>query len=44
MFDILIKNGIIIDGTGNPSFNSDVGLIGDKIEIIDKIGDVPAKK
>ena len=44
MFDILIKNGIIIDGTGNPSFNSDVGLIGDKIEIIDKIGDAPAKK
>lgn len=30
-FDILIKNGKIVDGTGNPWFYSDIGIIGDKI-------------
>jgi len=30
-FDILIKNGKIVDGTGNPWFYGDVGIRGDKI-------------
>ncbi len=31
MFDILIKNGIIIDGTGKPRYKNDIGIIGDTI-------------
>jgi len=30
-FDIIIKNGKIIDGTGNPWFYGDVGIIKDKV-------------
>ena len=36
-YDLLIKNGQIIDGTGNPSFLSDVGI---KDGIIKKIGKI----
>lgn len=31
MLDILIKNGRVIDGTGNPWLHSDVAVMGDKI-------------
>jgi N-acyl-D-amino-acid deacylase len=30
-FDIIIKNGKIIDGTGNPWFYGDVGIVKDKV-------------
>jgi N-acyl-D-amino-acid deacylase len=35
MFDILIKNGCIIDGTGNPWFRGDVGI---RNGMIEKVG------
>lgn len=31
MFDLLIRRGEIIDGTGAPSFRADVGITGDRI-------------
>ncbi|MFA4817561.1 MAG: D-aminoacylase [Parcubacteria group bacterium] len=31
MFDILIKNGTVIDGTGQPMFRADIGIREDKI-------------
>ncbi len=34
--DILIKEGIIVDGTGNPWFNGDIGIQGDKIAYVGK--------
>jgi len=37
MFDYLIKDGLIIDGSGEKAFKADVGLIGDRIA---KIGDL----
>lgn len=37
-FDLIIKNGHIIDGTGNPWFKSDIGIKGGKIA---KISPVP---
>ena len=31
MFDLLIKNGMILDGTGAPRFLGDVAVTGDRI-------------
>ena len=33
-FDIILKNGKIIDGTGNPWFYGDIGIVKDKGWII----------
>ena len=33
-FDVLIRNGRIVDGTGSPSFQGDVGIVGDTIVAI----------
>ena len=43
-FDILIINGRIIDGTGNPWFNGDVAIKGDKIVQIGTIKSRDAQK
>jgi N-acyl-D-aspartate/D-glutamate deacylase len=40
-FSLVIKNGIIVDGTGNPWFRCDIGISGDKIV---KIGRISEKK
>ena len=40
MFDIIITNGSIIDGTGNPPFQSDIGIKGERIEAIDHLDNV----
>lgn len=37
MFDLVIKNGMIFNGTGNPWFYGDIGIIGDKIACIGQI-------
>ena len=34
MFDLLIKNGYIIDGSGQPRYKSDIGINGEKIVFI----------
>ena len=34
-FDLIIKNGTVIDGTGMPSKNADIGIKDDKITLID---------
>jgi len=30
-FDIIIKDGRIVDGSGNPWYNADVGIVGERI-------------
>ena len=30
-YDVLIRNGRVVDGSGNPWFHADVGIIGDRI-------------
>ncbi len=42
-FDWLIVNGRIIDGTGNPAFFADVGIMGDKIAAIGQLFHAQAK-
>lgn len=39
MFDILIKNAVIIDGTGNPMYKGDIGIRDDQIEEIGYLAD-----
>ncbi|RJS88505.1 D-aminoacylase [Candidatus Bathyarchaeota archaeon] len=36
-YDILIENGYVLDGTGNPWFRADVGIVGDTIEAIGRL-------
>ncbi len=43
-FDILIKNGFIIDGAGNPWFKADVGVSNGKIAEIHGLIDVKAER
>ncbi|MDY7011793.1 MAG: D-aminoacylase [Planctomycetota bacterium] len=37
MFDVIIRNGQVIDGTGKERFSADVGIVGDKVV---KVGDL----
>ncbi|MDQ2944992.1 MAG: D-aminoacylase [Acidobacteriota bacterium] len=41
-YDIIISNGTIVDGSGNPWFRGDVAIRGDSIVHIGLLGDVPA--
>jgi N-acyl-D-amino-acid deacylase len=43
-FDLLIRNGRILDGTGNPSFVNDVGLRDGKIAAIGALGAASAAR
>lgn len=40
-YDIIIRNGRIVDGTGNPWYSTDVGIKGDRIA---RIGDLRGEK
>ena len=43
MYDILIKNGTIIDGSGEKSFKADVAIKKDKVRKIGRLGRVRAR-
>lgn len=36
-FDVLIKGGVILDGTGGPAWKADLGINGDTISALDEI-------
>src|SRR3989454_11225654 len=36
-FDVLIKNGLVADGSGMPAYHADVGIAGGRIVTIGKI-------
>ena len=38
-YDLLIKNGIVVDGSGNPGYRADVGVSGGKIAAIGRINE-----
>ncbi|UCC78269.1 MAG: amidohydrolase family protein [Candidatus Zixiibacteriota bacterium] len=43
-FDLIIKNGTIIDGTGAIAFKTDLGITGDKITAIANLSNVAADR
>ncbi|MDO8560819.1 MAG: D-aminoacylase [bacterium] len=43
-YDIVIKNGTIIDGSGKPRFEGDIGIQGVKIKEVGKIDEKGAKR
>ena len=43
-YDVLIKNGSIIDGSGNPWVSGDIAIRGDRIAAIGKLDAVRAKR
>lgn len=43
MFDVLIKGGTVVDGTGSPGYRADVGITGDKITSIGNLSQAEAR-
>lgn len=43
-FDVLIKNGSIVDGSGNPWYRADVGIRGDRIVSIRRLANATAQR
>ncbi|MDE2662185.1 MAG: amidohydrolase family protein [Gemmatimonadota bacterium] len=43
-YDILIRNGRVIDGTGDPWFEADIAVAGDRIVRIGRLGDATARR
>lgn len=43
-FDVVIKGGMILDGTGNPFFIADIGIRGDRIAEIGTIDATRAQR
>ncbi len=43
-FDLLIKNGRVYDGTGNPWFPADIGVRGDRIVAVGRLADATAAR
>jgi N-acyl-D-amino-acid deacylase len=37
MFDVVIKNGLVLDGTGSQGYRADIGVRGDRIVAIGEI-------
>src|SRR4030042_4824317 len=42
--DMLIKNGLVFDGTGSEPFKADIGIASDKILFVDKKAKVKADR
>ena len=38
MFDIIVRNGYVVDGTGSPRFRADVGIQNGRIVEIGELG------
>lgn len=43
-FDLVIRNGRVVDGTGNPWYQADIGILGDRIAKIGFIDDAGGAK
>ena len=36
-FDVLIRGGWVLDGTGSPAYRADVGVTGDRIAAVGRL-------
>src|SRR5262249_46526625 len=43
MFDIVIRNGRVVDGTGLPWYRADVGITGDRVAAVGLLGQAEAR-
>src|SRR6202140_112499 len=43
-YDLVIRNGHVIDGTGSPWYAADIGIRGGKIAAIGRLADAAAKR
>lgn len=43
-YDVILRNGHIIDGSGNPWYSGDIGIHGDRIAAIGRLENVTAKR
>jgi dihydroorotase/N-acyl-D-amino-acid deacylase len=43
-YDLIIRNGRVVDGTGRPAFRNDVAIDGDRIVEMGDLRNVPAKR
>lgn len=41
-FDILVRGGTVLDGTGAPAVRADVGILGDRIAAVGELAQAPA--
>ncbi|OGD44858.1 hypothetical protein A3K79_03520 [Candidatus Bathyarchaeota archaeon RBG_13_46_16b] len=44
MFDLIVKNGIVVDGTGNPWFKADIGIRDGRISDIGELSSSESKR
>ena len=44
MLDLLLRNARVLDGSGNPWYRGDVGLQGDRIVAVGRVGDADAAR
>ncbi|MCJ7732047.1 D-aminoacylase [Candidatus Bathyarchaeota archaeon] len=44
VFDLIIRNGRVMDGSGNPWYHADVGITGDRITIIGDLEEASADR
>lgn len=44
MYDLVIRNGTVVDGSGLPAYKADIAVRGSKIEKIGRISDAAAKE
>ena len=44
MLDLLLRNGLIVDGTGAPPFRGDVGIEGDRLAAVGDVDGADARR
>jgi len=45
MFDLILRNGDVIDGTGRPRFRADVGIVDDRVNAVAALdANVPTRR
>lgn len=43
-YDVLIRNGLVVDGTGSPAFRADIGIRGDVIVAVGRLDNASAPR